>query len=78
MELIILKNSHLALFDSIKFLINMYTYKNLPLDPYMSQINPVHSFTIFIRYIIRLCGLVVRILGYRSRGRGSIPGTSEK
>jgi hypothetical protein len=24
----------------------------------------------------RLCGLVVRVLGYRSRGPGSIPGTT--
>jgi hypothetical protein len=26
----------------------------------------------------RLCGLVVRILGYRSGGQGSIPGTTKK
>jgi hypothetical protein len=26
----------------------------------------------------RLCGLVVRVLGYRSRGPGSIPGTIKK
>jgi hypothetical protein len=26
----------------------------------------------------RLCGLVVRILGYRSGGPGSIPGTTRK
>jgi hypothetical protein len=26
----------------------------------------------------RLCGLVVRVLGYRSGGRGSIPGTTRK
>jgi hypothetical protein len=26
----------------------------------------------------RLCGLVVRVLGYRSGGRGSIPGTTKK
>jgi hypothetical protein len=25
----------------------------------------------------RLCGLVVRVLGYRSRGPGSIPGTTK-
>jgi hypothetical protein len=30
-------------------------------------------------YIIdRLCGLVVRVLGYRSGGPGSIPGTTRK
>jgi hypothetical protein len=26
----------------------------------------------------RLCGLVVRVLGYRSGGSGSIPGTTRK
>jgi hypothetical protein len=26
----------------------------------------------------RLCGLVVRVLGYRSRGPGSVPGTTRK
>jgi hypothetical protein len=29
-------------------------------------------------YIDRLCGLVVRVLGYRSGGPGSIPGTNRK
>jgi hypothetical protein len=32
----------------------------------------------FIYYIDRICGLVVRVLGYRSGGPGSIPGTSKK
>jgi hypothetical protein len=34
----------------------------------------------FLTYIIgdRLCGLVVRVLGYRSGGSGSIPGTTKK
>jgi hypothetical protein len=32
-----------------------------------------------IKYFIdRLCGLVVRVLGYRSGGPGSIPGTTRK
>jgi hypothetical protein len=26
----------------------------------------------------RLCGLVIRVLGYRSGGTGSIPGTTKK
>jgi hypothetical protein len=26
----------------------------------------------------RLCGVVVRVLGYRSGGQGSIPGTAKK
>jgi hypothetical protein len=29
-------------------------------------------------YIYRLCGLVVRVLGYRAGGPGSIPGTTRK
>jgi hypothetical protein len=34
----------------------------------------------FTRLLVcdRLCGLVVRVLGYRSGGRGSIPGTTKK
>jgi hypothetical protein len=31
-----------------------------------------------ICYSVRLCGLVVRVLGYRSGGPGSIPGTTRK
>jgi hypothetical protein len=30
------------------------------------------------KYGDRLCGLVVRVLGYRSGGPGSIPGTTRK
>jgi hypothetical protein len=36
---------------------------------------------IYIEYYVkgdRLCGLVVRVLGYRSGGPGSIPGTTRK
>jgi hypothetical protein len=29
-------------------------------------------------YVDRLCSLVVRVLGYRSGGPGSIPGTTRK
>jgi hypothetical protein len=31
---------------------------------------------VIYRIIDRLCGLVVRVLGYRSGGPGSIPGTN--
>jgi hypothetical protein len=34
--------------------------------------------TTYIFAIDRLCGLVVRVLGYRSGGPGSIPGTIRK
>jgi hypothetical protein len=35
---------------------------------------------IYVMYkkVDRLCGLVVRVLGYRSGGSGSIPGTTTK
>jgi hypothetical protein len=33
---------------------------------------------LFITVADRLCGLVVRVLGYRSGGPGSIPGTTKK
>jgi hypothetical protein len=35
-------------------------------------------FTSIESYIDRLCGLVVRVFGYRSGGPGSIPGTTKK
>jgi hypothetical protein len=33
---------------------------------------------VYLDYTDRLCGLVVRVLGYRSGGTGSIPGTTRK
>jgi hypothetical protein len=33
---------------------------------------------LYIYELDRLCGLVVRVLGYRSGGPGSIPGTTRK
>jgi hypothetical protein len=37
-----------------------------------------HYFLLAISKSDRLCGLVVRVLGYRSGGSGSIPGTTRK
>jgi hypothetical protein len=37
-----------------------------------------HNINMHIKQIDRLCGLVVRVLGYRSGGPGSIPGTTRK
>jgi hypothetical protein len=42
---------------------------NTPLNVY---------FKLLSREQDRLCGLVVRVLGYRSGGPGSIPGTNRK
>jgi hypothetical protein len=41
---------------------------------------PEHIYIISYSYIMfdRLCGLVVRVLGYRSEDPGSIPGTTRK
>jgi hypothetical protein len=39
------------------------------------------SYIIFRRILVfrdRICGLVVRVLGYKSGGPGSIPGTTRK
>jgi hypothetical protein len=35
-------------------------------------------FLVVLPLLDRLCGLVVRVLGYRSGGPGSIPGTIKK
>jgi hypothetical protein len=40
--------------------------------------NCTNNFNIIFVKIDRLCGLVVRVLGYRSGGPGSIPGTTRK
>jgi hypothetical protein len=36
------------------------------------------NFSMIMTTIERLCGLVARVLGYRSGGPGSIPGTTRK
>jgi hypothetical protein len=38
----------------------------------------IHVLTHMYIHRDRLCGLVVRVLGYRSGGPGSIPGTTRK
>jgi hypothetical protein len=38
----------------------------------------VKNFNFSLSFRDRLCGLVVRVLGYRSGGLGSIPGTTKK
>jgi hypothetical protein len=37
-----------------------------------------YNFGAFFLYVDRLYGLVVRVIGYRSGGPGSIPGTTRK
>jgi hypothetical protein len=38
----------------------------------------IHFFSELLGFWDRLCGLVVRVLGYRSGGPGPIPGTTRK
>jgi hypothetical protein len=45
---------------------------------HLQRFTPNKYFFLFLLLIIRLCGLVVRVLGYRSGGPGSIPGTTKK
>jgi hypothetical protein len=49
---------------------SVYIYKTIVWD--MTPFNSVNAYKRFDR----LCGLVVRVLGYRSGGPGSIPGTT--
>jgi hypothetical protein len=44
----------------------------------VSRLDPPLSFHKCVLFKDRLCGLVVRVLGYRSGGPGSIPGTTKK
>jgi hypothetical protein len=48
------------------------------LQPDVRDYGPVPEFSSVYRCDDRLCGLVVRVLGYRSGGPGSIPGTTRK
>jgi hypothetical protein len=61
--------------SSVKFSNNDNPYS---LRPW--AFNLMHEFNFFkvIKFVDRLCGLVVRVLGYRSGGPGSIPGTTRK
>jgi hypothetical protein len=48
-----------------------------------TSLNVTYKFNLFYYATMRcvtdrLCGLVVSVLGYRSRGQGSIPGTTRK
>jgi hypothetical protein len=51
--------------------------KNLALCRYPQEFDSKFLF-LLISLKDRLCGLVVRVLGYRSGGPGSIPGTTRK
>jgi hypothetical protein len=42
------------------------------------KLSSINKYTTFIYQTDRLCGLVVRVLGYRSWGPGSIRGTTRK
>jgi hypothetical protein len=48
-------------------------------QPFLDRILTSYFLNLMYPYYIedRLCGLVVRVLGYRSGGLGSIPGTTK-
>jgi hypothetical protein len=48
------------------------------MNPSESLFNQIRNFGFTLICHDRLCGLVVRVLGYRSGGPGSIPGTTRK
>jgi hypothetical protein len=49
-----------------------------PVTEYMKKVILWPSLNDHAHSLDRLCGLVVRVLGYRSEGPGSIPGTTRK
>jgi hypothetical protein len=60
-----------ALFTRSKFQCSFLFYK-------INVLNEIFNFVIIFYHSDRLCGLVVRVRDYRSRGPGSIPGTTRK
>jgi hypothetical protein len=55
-----------------------YSQHEAPLSSRTAVLNPRRHFSSDLYLQDRLCGLVVRVLGYRSGGPGSIPGTTRK
>jgi hypothetical protein len=47
-------------------------------EPLSLFTNSHNTFEVLLELVDRLCGLVVRVLGYRSGVPGSIPGTTRK
>jgi hypothetical protein len=71
-NLVPMRTSH---FGTIMYIKVMVTESVLHL---MKICNFAFTIKIFVVVCDRLCGLVVRVLGYRSGGPGSIPGTTRK
>jgi hypothetical protein len=64
--------------EHIKFL-GLWLDKNIKWSIHTQQLaTKLSKIGFAIRVIDRLCGLAVRVLGYRSGGPGSIPGTTKK
>jgi hypothetical protein len=61
----------------INLFVSMHRKIALTQDRKCSLLNGVNVLVWFVS-IGRLCGLVVRVLGYRSGGPSSIPGTTRK
>jgi hypothetical protein len=56
--------------------INKYKHLNVRFDCDLVSVFIIYDGSYY--YYDRLCGLVVRVLGYRSGGPGSVPGTTRK
>jgi hypothetical protein len=71
----IIMKTHLLTFQCIfrEVLVNMI-YHN---KAYIHKVTTTEGY-VYIYIYDRPCGLVVRVLGYRSGGSGSIPGTTRK
>jgi hypothetical protein len=67
----------LALYDATNKQINKLFWAAAALFPHLNCKMHAILFTVLVS-LDRLCGLVVRVLGYRSGGPGSIPGTTRK
>jgi hypothetical protein len=71
--ILVKQNSHGNCFEMLFFsTANIYSTR------YQAFYKPRKEFLYIIQNIDRLCGPVARVLGYRSRGLGSIPGTTKK
>jgi hypothetical protein len=71
----------LIIFTRISFLWNMILQNtSRKSEPFMTSSHCLTRIYFQLLYILsdRLCGLVVRVLGYRSGGPDSVPGTTRK
>jgi hypothetical protein len=61
----------------MKYVINAVSYEHVVVS-FCEQYMSIRTIDLYGLEEDRLCGLVVRVLGYRSGGPDSIPGTTRK